>query len=76
MFQDDATQQPVGSNGRAAKISGAPSALGQRLGGQIQQTGILQDLLQRIQNIVGDGRDFFGESQIEQRSLAVGATDH
>src|SRR5947199_588886 len=56
MFQGDATQEPVWSNGTAAEIGGASAALGQDLRSQIDQWAVVQEFIQRIEQIVGDRR--------------------
>src|SRR5882672_572932 len=70
MLEDQAAQEPVWSDGRASEIKGALAAFGQGLFGQIQKLGILEDGVEGIEQIIGDGGGLFREGEIEQRGLA------
>src|SRR6266404_4819972 len=76
VFQGDATQEPVRSNGGAAEIGRTSATLGQGLSGQIDQGAVVQQFIQRIEQIVGDSRGLLREGEVEQRSLARGTADH
>ena len=76
VLQNGATQKPVWGDGRTSKIGRTRAAFGQRLGGDLDQGGIVQQFIERIEQLVGDGSGILGESEVEQRGLSGCATNH
>src|SRR2546428_663853 len=70
------THQSVWSNGRATEIGRTSAALGQGLGGQVEQLGVVQEFIQRVEQIIGNGCGLLGEGKIEQGSLSFSSSNH
>ena len=76
VFHNRAAQQTVGGDAWAPGAGGGGGACGQTLADQVQQLGILQQRVERVEPIVLEADGLGGQRGIEEPGLVGGRGDH